>query len=117
MSSIFSSLQLKMKGLRERARRLGVTYDLDQAWLIEKLSKGRCEATGLKFNYKSRPYLNPYYPTIDRIDSNKGYTYDNCWMVCHMFNIAKAEHDIEVFEYWAKEYVKRYGEITRCKKI
>jgi hypothetical protein len=34
-----------------------------------------------------------------------------------MFNIAKAEHDIEVFEYWAKEYVKRYSEITRCKKI
>lgn len=117
MSSIFSSLKLKMKGLRERARRKNIPFELDQAWVIKKLSKGKCEATGLDFNTTTKPYLNPYYPTIDRIDSKKGYTYDNCWMVCHMFNTAKAEHEIEVFEYWAKEYVKEYerkqGEVIR----
>lgn len=113
MSSIFSSLNLKINRLKKRAKQKNIQFELDQEWVIKKLRKGRCEATGLKFNLNLKPYLNPLYPTIDRIDNSKGYTYDNCWVVCHMFNIAKADHNIKVFEYWANKYVKEYEKRNR----
>lgn len=110
--TIFSKLQYKLKDLRMRADDKNLEFDLDRKWIIEKLTKGTCEATGIKFNVKTKPYLNPYYPTIDRKNNNKGYTKDNCWMVCHMFNIAKAEYNLDVFEYWAYAYVEQYERST-----
>ncbi len=37
--------------------------------------------------------LNPYYPAIDRIDSSKGYTKDNCQLVLSIFNMLKLNYD------------------------
>ncbi len=100
----------KLALLKERAIKKGLRFNLTEGWVAEKLDKGRCEATGLPFIFDKDPYVNPYYPSIDRIDSNKGYTVNNCQMVCHMFNIAKSEFDEEVFAHWALHYVKKYEE-------
>lgn len=100
----------KLQKIKKRAIKKGLHFNLTEEWIIEKLDRGRCEATGLPFVFDKDPYINPYYPSIDRVDSNKGYTINNCQMVCHMFNIAKAEHNEEVFAHWALHYVKTYEE-------
>jgi len=61
-------------------------------------------------DHTKNPFINPYYPVIDRIDCTKGYTQDNCQLVCWMFNNAKADHHTEVFELWAKAFVKKKEE-------
>ena len=106
--SIFADINSKLKHLRKRAYRKDIPFDLDDLWLMKKLNNGHCEKTGIKLNMSSKPFTNPYYPSIDRVDSKKGYTKDNCKMVCHMYNSAKCEFDEEVFAYWAKHYVKQY---------
>lgn len=108
--SIFSSFKKRLKDLKKRAWWKKVDFDLDTKWLIDKFNKGYCEVTGLKFDTSKKPYVNPYYPSIDRINSKKGYTKDNCQMVCHMYNTAKCEFSKEVFTYWAKAFVKKYEE-------
>ena len=74
------------------------------------MDAGRCEATGLPFKTTKDPYVNPYYPSIDRVNSNKGYTENNCKMVCHMYNTAKCEFSEKVFAYWAEKFVEKYEE-------
>ena len=100
----------KLTRIEKRAKRKGWDFNLTADWLIDKLNKGRCEATGLPFKFDKTPYINPYYPTIDRINNNKGYTVNNCQVVCWMFNIAKADFDEDVFKYWAQHYVRKYEE-------
>jgi len=99
---------MKLKNIEKRAKEKNLEFNLTEEWLKEKLERGRCEATGIKFDTTKAPFMNPFYPTIDRVDSSKGYTIDNCQLVCHMYNIAKSEFPEEVFTQWAKAYVETY---------
>lgn len=100
----------KLEYIKKRAKQRSLPFDLTDEWLQTKLNKNSCEATGLSFDHTKKPFINPYYPVIDRIDPTKGYTQDNCQLVCWMFNNAKADHPTEVFEVWANEFVKNYEE-------
>lgn len=71
-----------------RSKKMGFPSDLTREWLDEKLAKGCCEVTGLKFELLFGE-KSPYLPSIDRIDSSKGYTQDNCQLVCWIYNRAK----------------------------
>jgi len=110
MDNYFSNLNNKLQKLEKRARRKNIPFSLTPNWIRDKLDAGRCEVTGLPFKTHRDPYVNPYYPSIDRVDSNKGYTENNCQMVCHMYNTAKCEFPEEVFAYWAAAFVKKYEE-------
>lgn len=95
--------------IRKRARKKKIDYDLDLLWLIDRIQKGRCEYTGIKF--KLEPHittLNPFYPSIDRIDSNKGYTKDNCKVVIIGFNNLKGANNIEEVNKFCKGLVEIY---------
>jgi len=108
MINYFTRLNTKLATLRKRAVNKNIPFDLDKKWIQEKIKQEYCEATGIKFNYNKRPFINPFYPSIDRVDSSKGYTKDNCMMVCHMYNSAKCEFSDKVFSKWAKAYVEVY---------
>ena len=110
MSKINFKFKVKLEHTKKRAKQRNLSFDLTKEWLQSKLNKNICEATGLQLNHNKDPFINPYYPVIDRIDSTKGYTQDNCQIVCWMFNNAKADHPVEVFEIWANEFVKKYEE-------
>ena len=46
---------------------------------------------------------NLHGPSIDRIDNNKGYTTDNCQIVCNMYNTGKGQHtDLEFLDFCKK---------------
>ena len=77
-----------MNHCRRNAIRKKLDIDIDYEWIdgqIEILDN-KCTKTGLPFVWK-RHY--PFGPSIDRIDSAKGYTQDNCQIVCKMYNFAK----------------------------
>ena len=99
-----------LRSIKHRSKKLGLEYDIDEEWLKGKL-KGVCEATGLPFNFndvKKGYTRNPNTPSIDRIDSSRGYTKDNCRVVIWMFNGAKLEYDDGCFYAMAKAFVNEY---------
>ena len=86
-----------LNGTRQRSKRSGRENDLDIDFVQKKLESGRCEATGIKFQYKQVidgvPGATPFSPSIDRVNSKGGYTKDNSQMVCSIYNTGKMHHD------------------------
>lgn len=82
-----------------RAKEKKISNNLTREWFDKKLEVGVCTMTGISFIYEAN---SPYTPSIDRIDSDKGYTQDNCQIVCKMYNLAK--------NIWSDEDVKLMAE-------
>lgn len=100
--------------VRTRARRSGLDFTLTSEWIDKRIQKGICEMTGLPLKlYEgpsgSRHRCNPFRPSIDRINSSKGYHPENCRLVCWIFNIAKSDWDDAVVLQFAKALVKEHG--------
>lgn len=83
----------------EKAKSTTPDTDLTKIWLSEKLSKGICELTGLPFDTsRDTGYTrNPRVPSIDRIDSSRGYYKDNVQLIFSWLNIAKNEYSMATF--------------------
>lgn len=104
----YKNVREKLKCLRKRSEYKNIPFDLDKEWLEKKLSLGRCETTGIGFSGNTVPFCDPFVPSIDRIDCNKGYTKNNCQVVVQIYNIAKADHNKSVLLDWAKAFVEEY---------
>ena len=77
----YSRARSKQKGFKN--------HDLTYEWLAQQVANN-CPKTGIEFRYKPSKYRDPYAPSIDRIDNNKGYTKENCQVVIWAYNCAKA---------------------------
>lgn len=75
---------------RKRAVRMARDYGLPEGWVDEQIrrQRGRCALTGVAF-VRNRIKHAPLAPSIDRLDSTKGYTPENCRLVTYMANCAK----------------------------
>ena len=53
-------------------------------------SNGQCSLTGIRFNanWDTAKRIRPFYPSIDRINPDLGYTKENCRVVAACVNIA-----------------------------
>jgi hypothetical protein len=89
-----------IKGARERAKGKGLPFDLDEhkEEIAIRVSKMECEASGLplrvndgRFGWDS--------PSIDRMDPEKGYVYENIRIISWALNTA--------FSHWGED-------VTRC---
>lgn len=82
-----------------RARSRGapcLTYeDFDRLWAR---AGGRCELTGIPFSFDKQPHhwKRPFGPSVDRIDNARGYTPENCRLVCTAVNLALNEFGEDV---------------------
>lgn len=67
-------------------------------WSLVERANGRCEVTGIKFSSERVGGLRvaAWSPSIDRIDGAKGYSVDNCRLVCVSVNMALNEFGVEV---------------------
>ena len=107
LSDLGRSIQL-LSNARERAKRLGVSYDLTREWVLRKL-KEPCALTGRQFDLSrptGGPRSNPDAPSIDRIDNSLGYTMDNVRLVTVHANIARNEFSDEAFVALARDVIR-----------
>ena len=73
---------------------------ISQEWILEKLKLGKCELTGLPFDFYSTDFSrNPYAPSLDRKDSsNKAYSESNTRVVLFAVNAALNEWGLETLK-------------------
>lgn len=95
--------------LLKRDRAEHVLSETDLRGLCDR-SQGICELTGMPFRENSKRHrqghmLNPFSPSVDRINSRSGYTADNCRLVCLCVNLALNQWGDEVFDTMARAYV------------
>lgn len=86
-----------LKVSKKRALENTWGHNLDREWLFNRLSNGVCEVSGLPlvFDHKfsDKQSRSPWGPSIDRIDSKKGYTKSNSRIVCNIYNLMKSTGD------------------------
>jgi hypothetical protein len=96
-----SWLHRRVSTARDRARRTGKAFTIDDAFVAElyRTQKGRCAVTDLKFNLHRFPSLvrYPFAPSIDRRLSSGGYTKDNVRLVCVAVNFGMGQWGEEFF--------------------
>jgi len=108
-------------GYRSKATYKGIRFELSKEEFV-KFIKSNCYYCGSLPNntfstYRGNQKHIPFkYSGIDRIDSNKGYTVDNCVPCCAICNIAKNDLALEQFRQWInriyKYQFKRFSEKT-----
>ena len=84
--------------IRRRARRRGLAFELDVAWLKDNTAD-RCPVCRTLM-MRGRGMIDKGSPTVDRIDNSRGYTMDNCWVICAGCNLTKGDRtplEIEIF--------------------
>ena len=99
-------------------------FDITPEWCLEQRDKqlNRCTYSGLEMiwaiGYMADGLslrLNPYVVSIDRVDSTKGYTKDNCVLVCWKVNAFKSDGNAQELLEFSMAIVdnlsKKYDEI------
>jgi len=79
----------------KKGKRANLKKTLTADDILPILKAGRCQLTGLPFDFypTDKTSKNPYAPSLDRIDSQKGYIKENCRIVLTAVNDALGEHD------------------------
>lgn len=84
-------IKYKLGMARHRAKILGVAFDLEESDII--IPK-KCPILGIELRLSNRP-RDPYSPSIDRIDNDKGYTKDNIVIISNRANAIKGDATME----------------------
>ena len=92
---------------RKFDRALMSREEFDAMWVR---AGGKCELTGITFTLKpedSGEVVWPWHSSLDRIDSDKGYEFSNCRIVCVAVNLALQGFGESVFSIVARCFVSR----------
>lgn len=94
---------IKNNKLRTRFGETDLT--LDDILDLWNKQEGKCAISGvdMTWGYSDKPQdqygkwtKKPLNASVDRIDSSKGYTKDNLWIICNMINTFKGSYDVEL---------------------
>lgn len=110
---------------KRTAPKRNLTFSICADHVIALLFSGKCSKSGIKFDFgPSSSTRNPFGPSLDRIDNNRGYEPDNIQIVCNFYNIGKSDNnEIDFLAFClavaAKQganpcVVKRFMEIVEC---
>ena len=96
---------------KDRAKKTNKEIDLDRAWVEAHLAEMKCEATGVDLILEQQENVQhtPFRPSIDRIDNAKGYTKDNCRVVCVIYNKAKSDYNDADVRKMAEGLIQKNG--------
>jgi ribosomal protein S27AE len=95
---------------RDRSEKSGVICSIDEEWVRSRLIAGKCEMTGLPFDFQPGRKIgrfNPYAPSIDRKAAGGHYSPDNCRMVIMAINVGMNFWGEEIYRHVAKAYLKQ----------
>jgi hypothetical protein len=87
---------------KNRATRLGIEFNLD---ISDIVIPDKCPILGIELASKRMSGPCASSPSLDRIDSSKGYIKGNVWVISHKANSMKSNANIEemlAFAEWAK---------------
>lgn len=96
---------------KRRAKKKKIEFELSTDFIVEMWEKqnGKCALTQIEFlipQERTGGKASPFAPSIDRIDSSKGYEKDNVRLVCVAVNYALNEFGEEIFKQICKAYLK-----------
>lgn len=100
-----------LESARGRAKNKSLSIDIDLDFLISlyEIQQGKCKLTNLEFklerNENKKREVNPYSPSIDRIDSKKGYTKENVRLVCTIVNLSLNNFGESIFKIMCQAYI------------
>lgn len=82
--------RIKSQKRRKKFNKPELDVTITAEWIQERIELGVCAATGIEFDLSPRNgFWSPFSPSVDRIDPKRGYTIENCRIVCLIFNTAK----------------------------
>lgn len=113
----YNSLLGRAKSLLKTTKRIsskfGNTEDpVDLDFIVSRLEFGKCEVTGIRFELDNRfsTCKNPLSPSIDRMDSNVGYSKSNTRIVLWQYNLMKGElTDSELLDIFGEYFRDKLG--------
>ena len=116
----YNSLEGRAKTLLKTTKRNGENFkgqesDIDLEFILLKLEEGKCEVTGIPFNFQNTfgTMKNPLAPSIDRIDGNIGYLKSNTRLVIWQYNLMKGElTDDQVFDIFGEYFQNKLKGIS-----
>lgn len=93
-----SYFRIRQQAAKGRAKLTGREFALPRHWAADQYitQRGVCALSGVLMR-PAQGLMDPFCPTIDRIDSAKGYTPDNCHLVALQVNLAKNKMSTEDF--------------------
>jgi hypothetical protein len=97
---------------RSNALSRGIAFDLTFKDYVDLINaaRGRCVLTGIQFEFQftsSKSRRRPFAPSLDRVDSNKGYSKDNCRLICAALNCALGDWGMDPLMRIARALVVR----------
>ena len=81
-------------------RRSRAELDLDKCINIYEKQNGLCAISGVKMTFIYGEGVVDTNISLDRIDSNLGYSHDNIQFVCRIVNMMKSKYEMDYFVNW-----------------
>lgn len=97
---------------KKRAKNKNEEFRLSLSDVFEGISKGFCQRTGIEFDFdmdvrhEKRTTVNPYSPSIDKINPQGIYEPSNVQYVSCWYNIAKSQYSDDFFLSMCKRVVE-----------
>jgi len=93
--------KLLYNAAKGRAQQKGLAFTLSEKRVAQAIAAGTCEATGIPFEIHGAR-RSAFSPSLDRKDSDEGYTDTNTWVVCWAFNAGKSVGSLADFVFLAE---------------
>jgi len=103
-SSPHETAKMLMKSVIKNAKPRGLSVEITESDICDALERagGRCEVTGIAFSATEEEEVSGkrrrmWLPSLDRIDSRRGYETDNIRVVCSAVNVAMSNFGDHLF--------------------
>jgi hypothetical protein len=108
-----SNYHFYLKSIEKRVIKSNMDFDLDEFFLqdlLENKQYNKCKVTNISIKLKSKGDITSLHETasLDRINSNKGYTKDNVQWVCLGVNYMKLDYSNNELHYLLKLIKENY---------
>lgn len=106
-------LQYRVTATRNNAKKLKRRFTLTTPFIVDMYlaQKGLCAVSGLPMMPETtQKFSDPFAPSIDRLDNDKGYVRNNVRLVCRIANFAMSVWGEVALIHLARAIVKKHPE-------